>query len=79
MENLYTLRYKLHGGPKEIQFDAKTEEEARSLAKEWCDLQDFKFGSVRPFYLDMSADINRLKKDGKFKPPAAAKSPLPKL
>lgn len=79
MENLYTLRYKQHGGPKEIQFDAKNQEEAQTLAQEWCGLQDFRFASVRPFYMDMRADIARIKKEENGKTPAAALNKLPKL
>lgn len=73
----FVLRYKLNGGPKEINFDAATEIEAKSIANEWCNLQDFKFVAIRPFYLDMKKDLEERKAKGAKPAPSAAK--LPKL
>jgi hypothetical protein len=66
MEDLYTIRYKLHGAPREEVFDAKNIDEARRVAKEWCDLQQYKFVYVKKFYKNLSDEIKQIK-DGKIK------------
>lgn len=62
MENLYIVRYKLHGAPKEEVFDAKDLETARKLAKEWCELFQYKLVLVREFYRNLAKEIEIEKK-----------------
>ena len=74
MKNLYELRYKEFGGPKNIVFDAADLEDAKRLGREWCTAKSFRFVIVRQFYSDLAAEIKEIQAKEAAKTPPKIKT-----